>query len=82
MSFVLSRQEGYLLTLTLNRPEALNALNGQVFEDLDRALDQVDLSTVRCLILTGAGVSIVIVFLSVMLIGKATKAIRREENGK
>lgn len=55
MSFVLSRQEGYLLTLTLNRPEALNALNGQVFEDLDRALDQVDLSTVRCLILTGAG---------------------------
>ena len=34
------------------------------------------------IILTGAGVSVVIVFLSVMLIGKATKAIRREKNGK
>lgn len=33
------------------------------------------------IILTGAGVSIVVVFLSVMLIIKATKAIRREDNG-
>lgn len=55
MSFVLSQQEGSIVTLTLNRPEALNALNAQVLEDLDQALDAVDLSTVRCLILTGAG---------------------------
>jgi hypothetical protein len=34
------------------------------------------------IILTGAGVSAVVVFLSVMLIIKATKAIRREKNGK
>ena len=34
------------------------------------------------IILTGAGVSIVVVFLSVMLIIKATKAIRREKNGE
>lgn len=34
------------------------------------------------IILTGAGVSIVVVFLSVMLINKATKAIRREKNGE
>ena len=55
MSFVTSLQEGPLLTLTLNRPQALNALNAQVLDDLDAALDAVDLSTVRCLILTGAG---------------------------
>lgn len=55
MSFVTSTQEGPILTLTLDRPGALNALNGQVLDDLDRALDAVDLSTVRCLILTGAG---------------------------
>ena len=34
------------------------------------------------IILTGAGVSIVVVTLSVVLIVKATKAIRREKNGK
>ena len=55
MSFVTSTQEGPILTLTLNRPEALNALNAQVLDDLDAALDAVDLDTVRCLILTGVG---------------------------
>ena len=55
MSFVTSTQEGPILTLTLNRPEALNALNAQVLDDLDAALDAVDLNTVRCLIFTGTG---------------------------
>ena len=55
MSFVTSHQEGSILTLTLDRPQALNALNGQVLEDLDEALNGVDRNTVRCLILTGAG---------------------------
>ena len=55
MSFVTSTQEGPILTLTLNRPEALNALNAQVLDDLDAALDAVDLDTVRCLIFTGTG---------------------------
>ena len=55
MSFVTSLQEGPILTLTLDRPEALNALNAQVLNDLDAALDAVDLDTVRCLIFTGAG---------------------------
>ena len=55
MSYVTSLQEGPILTLTLNRPEALNALNAQVLDDLDAALDAVDLSAVRCLIFTGAG---------------------------
>ena len=55
MSFVQSSQEGSILTLTLNRPEALNALNAQVLADIDRALDAVDLSSVRCILFTGAG---------------------------
>ena len=55
MSFVTTVQEGPVLTLTIDRPEALNALNGQVLEDLDAALDLVDLDAVRCLIFTGAG---------------------------
>ena len=55
MSFVKSQQEGAVLTLTLDRPEALNALNQQVLDDLSAALDGVDLATVRCIIFTGAG---------------------------
>ena len=55
MSYVTSLQEGPLLTLILNRPESLNALNAQVLDDLSVALDAVDLDTVRCLIFTGAG---------------------------
>ena len=55
MSFVLSQQDGPILTLTLNRPDALNALNAQVLDDLDAALDTVDLDTVRCIIFIGAG---------------------------
>ena len=55
MSFVRSQQEGPVLTLTLDRPEALNALNAQVLDDLSAELDRVDLHSVRCLIFTGAG---------------------------
>ena len=55
MSFVQSSQEESILTLTLNRPEALNALNAQVLADIDRALDAVDLASVRCVLFTGAG---------------------------
>ena len=55
MSYVTSLQEGPILILTLDRPEALNALNAQILDDIDAALDAVDLETVRCLIFTGAG---------------------------
>ncbi len=55
MSFVRSQQEGPVLTLTLDRPEALNALNAQVLDDLSAELDRVDLHSVRCLIFTSAG---------------------------
>ena len=41
--------------ITINRPKALNALNEDVLNELEQAFDAVDLSVVRCLILTGAG---------------------------
>ena len=55
MSNVLYEVKGNVGILTINRPKALNALNSEVLNDLDVALDAVDLETVRCLILTGAG---------------------------
>lgn len=55
MEFVTYEQNGYIATLTINRPKALNALNSQVLSEINEALDLVDINTVRCLIVTGAG---------------------------
>jgi enoyl-CoA hydratase len=45
-----------ILTVTVNRPDKLNALNRDVLSDLDAVMDQVEAdSGVRALLLTGAG---------------------------
>ena len=60
MSFVAFEQRGPIGVLTMNRPEALNALNEQVLRDLDAALDAVAANDeVLVVILTGAGRSFV-----------------------
>jgi enoyl-CoA hydratase len=41
--------------LTINRPKALNALNSQVLDELDKTLDSIDKEKIRALIVTGAG---------------------------
>ena len=55
MEFVLYEVKGQVGIITINREKALNALNSSVLEELDKTLDGVDLETVRCLSLTGAG---------------------------
>ena len=55
MEFVLYEQKGSYAILTINREKALNALNSTVLEELDKTIDGIDLQTVRCLIVTGAG---------------------------
>lgn len=47
--------ENKVATLTIDRQEALNALNEQVLLDLDAALDQVQADRARAVIVTGAG---------------------------
>lgn len=45
-----------IITITINRPDKLNALNAQVMNDLDAVLDEVYANTeIRAAILTGAG---------------------------
>jgi 2-(1,2-epoxy-1,2-dihydrophenyl)acetyl-CoA isomerase len=52
---ILEETDG-LVRLTLNRPQALNALNAPMLEEIARALDAVrDGTTARCLLITGAG---------------------------
>ena len=55
MSFVTYESKGAYGIITMNRPEALNALDSNVLNDLSAALDAVDLNAVRALIITGAG---------------------------
>ena len=60
MSFVNFEQQGSVAILTIDRPEALNALNSQVLSDLDEAITKVEASPdIHAVILTGAGRSFV-----------------------
>ncbi|WP_295636002.1 enoyl-CoA hydratase-related protein [Novosphingobium sp.] len=53
---ILVEQTGAVTTITLNRPQALNALNSQVLEDLVTAFAAYEADPgQRCAILTGAG---------------------------
>jgi enoyl-CoA hydratase len=56
MSVVLVQRDGELVTLTLNRPEKLNALNEELLRELAGAVTELARdASVRCAILTGAG---------------------------
>ncbi len=50
-----SLEEGIYI-ITINRPDKLNALNKQVFQDLNRALTEIYTNTeIKSAIITGAG---------------------------
>lgn len=55
MAFINLETQGAVAVLTINRPKALNALNSSVLEELDAAIDSIDVNTVRALVITGAG---------------------------
>ena len=60
MSFVKYEQKNQVAVLTIDRQEALNALNSQVLRDLDDAITKVEQADdVVAVILTGAGRSFV-----------------------
>jgi 2-(1,2-epoxy-1,2-dihydrophenyl)acetyl-CoA isomerase len=53
---LLADLEGGILTLTLNRPQARNAMSGEMNQALGRQLADAELDpAVKCIILTGAG---------------------------
>ena len=55
MSAIITKVEGSVGVATLNRPEALNALNSQLLNELAEALEAWDRgSAVRCMIVTGS----------------------------
>lgn len=53
---LLINQDGGVLTITMNRPEVLNAFNNTMLHELGEALETAAQDdTVRCVVLTGAG---------------------------
>ena len=60
MGFVKLEQQGHIGVVTIDRQEALNALNSQVLSDLDAVLTEVEANAeIYVVILTGAGRSFV-----------------------
>ena len=53
---VLRNDADGVATLTLNRPDKLNALNPSVFVELRKHLDEIaEDGAVKCVVLTGSG---------------------------
>jgi len=74
MAFVEFTANGQIGYLTINRPKALNALNDQVISELDQVLDAIDLDTVRCVIVTGAGEKAFVAGADIAQMSSLTKA--------
>lgn len=55
MNFIQYEQKDAVAVLTISREKALNALNSEVLSEMESTIDAIDLETVRCLIITGAG---------------------------
>ena len=53
---LLTSLENGILTVTVNRPDKLNALNKDVMNDLDKVMDEIESNTaIKAAIITGAG---------------------------
>src|ERR671939_110016 len=55
MAEVDARRDGAVMTITLNRPDVLNAFNAAMHAGLGAALKEARDPEVRCVVLTGAG---------------------------
>ena len=53
--YIKYEEEGQISIITINRPKALNALNSQFLEELDKTLDSINKSKIHAIIITGAG---------------------------
>lgn len=74
MGYVTCEVEGWVAVITIDRPKALNALNEEVLTDLKAAFTGLDLSVVRCVVLTGAGEKSFVAGADIGAMAKMTKA--------
>ena len=74
MNYIVYEQKGMVAVLTISREKALNALNSEVLAELEAAVDAIDLETVRCLVITGAGERSFVAGADIGEMSKLTKA--------
>jgi enoyl-CoA hydratase len=55
MNHIKQEQKSYIYIVTINRPEALNALSTEVLSELEEAIDSIKIDDTRCIIITGTG---------------------------
>lgn len=55
MSVILVEQKDNILSITLNRPEVMNAFNTEMLMELQKAFRQAESDEIRCVVLTGNG---------------------------
>ena len=74
MGFVNTEVNGAVAVITIDRQNALNALNPEVLQDLKAAFEAIDQNTVRCIVLTGAGEKSFVAGADIASMSKMTKA--------
>jgi enoyl-CoA hydratase len=55
MKYIKYESKDFIGTLTVNRPKALNALNGEILSEIFQTLEEIASTDLRCLIITGGG---------------------------
>jgi enoyl-CoA hydratase len=55
MGIVKVEAKGFIKIITIDRPDALNALNTDVLTELEKALDDINADETRCVVITGSG---------------------------
>ena len=55
MKYIITENENEVTIITINREEAMNALNVELLAELEQILGEIDLEEIRCVIITGAG---------------------------
>ncbi|MDR2247701.1 MAG: enoyl-CoA hydratase/isomerase family protein [Treponema sp.] len=55
MKYIRYESKDFIGTLTINRPEALNALNGETLAEISQILGEITSTGLRCLVITGGG---------------------------
>jgi len=81
MTYIKYDVSNRVATITIDRPEALNALNRVVLEELKQVLDGIQPADVRCVIVTGAGEKAFVAGADVAEMARMTQAEAREFSG-
>ena len=74
MNFVKYEQVEMIGVITINRSEALNALNSSVLDEIGDCFDNIDINAVRAVVLTGEGIKSFVAGADIGEMSKLSKA--------